>query len=60
MSLLLSQCFDNKGVVIASWERSQLEDEFHARLSVKHPGLSVITEVLTTLILNRIAQTLNW
>ncbi|KAJ3522161.1 hypothetical protein NM688_g8914 [Phlebia brevispora] len=53
------ECFDSKGVIIATWEIGQLEDTFHARLSIKHPGLPVVTEILTTLTLNRIAQVLN-
>ena len=59
-SRLLLQCFDNKGISVATWERGQLEDEFHARLSIKHAGLSVVTEILTTLTLNRIAHALSW
>ncbi|KAF7789427.1 hypothetical protein EIP86_000371 [Pleurotus ostreatoroseus] len=54
------ECFDNKGVAIAIWEVGQLEDDFHARLSLKRSGLAVVTEVLTTLTLNRIAHTLSW
>lgn len=58
--MLRVQCFDSKGVAIAVWEVGQLEDDFHARLSLKRPGLAVVTEVLTTLTLNRIAHTLSW
>jgi len=54
------ECVDSKGNVIAVWERSQLEDEFHARLTLKHSALAVVTEIMTTLTLNRVAQALNW
>ena len=54
------QCFDNKGACVATWERGQLEDEFHARLTIKHAGLPVVTEIVTTLTLNRIAHILSW
>lgn len=45
---------------MAVWETSKLEDEFHARLTIKHPALAIVTELMTTLTLNRIAQVLNW
>ncbi|OBZ70467.1 hypothetical protein A0H81_09559 [Grifola frondosa] len=54
------ECVDGKGVVVATWETSQLEDEFHARITIKHAALAVVTEIITTLTLNRIAQVLNW
>ncbi|OCH94507.1 hypothetical protein OBBRIDRAFT_789195 [Obba rivulosa] len=54
------ECVDSKGNIVAVWERSQLEDEFHARLTVKQSALAVITEIMTTLTLNRVAQALNW
>ncbi|KAI0940243.1 hypothetical protein AcV5_001404 [Taiwanofungus camphoratus] len=54
------ECVDNRGTTVAVWETSQLEDEFHARLTLKHSALAVITEIMTTLTLNRIAHVLNW
>ena len=54
------QCFDNKGANVATWERGQLEDDWDARLTIKHAGLGVVTEILTTLTLNRIAHKLSW
>ncbi len=54
------QCSEAKGVTIAVWESGQLEDEFHARLIIKQPALPVVTEILTTLTLNRMAQSWNW
>ncbi|KZT06476.1 uncharacterized protein LAESUDRAFT_700298 [Laetiporus sulphureus 93-53] len=54
------ECVDSKGTTVALWERSRLQDEFHARLTVTQSGLSIITELLTTLTLNRIASIMNW
>ena len=54
------QCVDSKGIVLATWELAQPGDEFQARLTVKYAALGIITEVVTTLTLNRIAQSLNW
>ncbi|TCD64235.1 hypothetical protein EIP91_004337 [Steccherinum ochraceum] len=54
------QCVDNKGAALATWEIAQPGDEFHGRLTIKHAALSMITELLTTLTLNRIALSLNW
>ena len=45
---------------LAVWEHSLPDDEFHARLTIKAAGLMFITEILTTLTLNRMAQALNW
>ncbi|KAI0690844.1 hypothetical protein BC835DRAFT_1280167 [Cytidiella melzeri] len=54
------ECYDNKNVVVAVWEVGQPDDLFNARLSLKHAALPVVTELLTTLTLNRISQSLNW
>ena len=56
----LPQCVDSKGNVIALWETSQLADPFAAKLTIKHAALPIITEIVTTLTLNRIAQVSNW
>lgn len=56
----LPQCIDSKGSTVAIWETSQLQDEFHARLTVRLSALAIITEIVTTLTLNRIASILNW
>ncbi|KAF5387946.1 hypothetical protein D9615_000782 [Tricholomella constricta] len=45
---------------LAVWELSHPEDEFHARLTVKPPGLPIVTEIVTTLALNRMSQQLQW
>ncbi|PIL37617.1 hypothetical protein GSI_01311 [Ganoderma sinense ZZ0214-1] len=54
------ECVDPKGNLIALWETSQLADPFAAKLTIKHAALPIITEIVTTLILNRIAQVSNW
>ncbi|RDB19983.1 hypothetical protein Hypma_013032 [Hypsizygus marmoreus] len=45
---------------LATWELSHPEDDFHARLTVRAGGLPIVTEVVTTLALNRMAQMLSW
>ncbi|KAK7696071.1 hypothetical protein QCA50_000713 [Cerrena zonata] len=54
------ECVDSKGVVQAVWEVARLEDEFHARLTIKPSALAIVTEILTTLALNRLAIAFNW
>lgn len=54
------QCVDSKGTTVALWETSRLEDPFHARLTIKHSALAIVTELVTTLTLNRIAMIMNW
>ncbi|KZT70294.1 hypothetical protein DAEQUDRAFT_668053 [Daedalea quercina L-15889] len=54
------ECVDSKGTTVALWETSQLEDPFHARLTIKHSALPIVTELVTTLTLNRIAMIMNW
>ncbi|KAG2143621.1 hypothetical protein DEU56DRAFT_791606 [Suillus clintonianus] len=53
------ECIDGRST-IATWELSQPEDVFSARLTIKHSGLSMVTEILTTLCLNRMALDLEW
>lgn len=57
--LIKFQCLDGRSTV-ATWELSQPEDVFGARLTIKHSGLTMVTEILTTLFLNRIALNLDW
>lgn len=45
---------------MAVWELSQPNDPFSARLTIKHTGLAVVTELLTTLTLNRLTEMLKW
>ncbi|KAF8138830.1 hypothetical protein EV363DRAFT_1522831 [Boletus edulis] len=53
------ECVDGR-TTVATWELSQPEDVFNARLTIRHAGLCVVTEILTTLTLNRMAMALNW
>ncbi|KAK0190353.1 hypothetical protein F5146DRAFT_550338 [Armillaria mellea] len=53
------ECMDGR-TLLASWDLSSPEDDFHARLTIKPSGLHIVTEIVTTLILNRMAQDLNW
>jgi len=54
------ECVDGRSNIIAVWERSQPEDEHHARLTVRPQGLAIVTEILTTMTLNHISQNLRW
>jgi len=45
---------------IAVWELGEPEDIFNARLTIKRAGLPIVTEIVTTLTLLRMAQALNW
>jgi len=54
------ECFDGR-TVIAVWERvAQLHKDYRGSLTVKHSGLPIVTEIVTSLILNRMADALNW
>jgi hypothetical protein len=55
----LLKCFHGRST-IAVWELSEPEDIFHARLTIRPAGLPIVTEIVTTLTLLRIAQALNW
>ncbi|KAF7984740.1 hypothetical protein HWV62_11684 [Athelia sp. TMB] len=45
---------------LALWELSEPEDIFHARLTIQPAGLPIVTEIVTTLTLNRMVATLDW
>ncbi|KAJ7590280.1 hypothetical protein C8J56DRAFT_859705 [Mycena floridula] len=53
------ECLYNR-TTLAIWELSHPEDEHHARLTIKPQGLPLITEIITTLILNRMYLELKW
>lgn len=54
------ECMDGR-TTLAVWElNNHPRDEFCARLTIKASGLALVTEILTTLILNRISQRLAW
>ena len=55
-----SQCIDGRSTSLAVWELSDPNEDFVARLTIKQPGLPLVTEILTTLTMNRMAQTLTW
>jgi hypothetical protein len=58
--VFLHQCMDGRST-LAVWElNSHPRDEFYARLTIKASGLALVTEILTTLILNRMSQWLSW
>ena len=59
VSDLAYQCVDGR-TTVATWERSQPEDVFNAQLTIKHAGLGIVTEILTTLTLNRMSMALSW
>ncbi|KDQ64062.1 hypothetical protein JAAARDRAFT_27690 [Jaapia argillacea MUCL 33604] len=51
---------DSSRTAIAVWEVARPEDEFFARLTLRHSALPIITEIMTTLTLNRMARDFNW
>lgn len=53
------ECIDNHSIV-AVWVPGESQDGSSARLTLQHSTLSYITELVTTLILNRMALQLNW
>ncbi|KNZ72690.1 hypothetical protein J132_02123 [Termitomyces sp. J132] len=53
------ELFDSR-TILAVWELSHPDDEYHARLIIRPPGLPVVTEIVTTLAMNRMAQQLRW
>jgi hypothetical protein len=55
----LLQCICGR-TTIAVWELSEPEDIYHARLTIRPAGLPIVTEIVTTLTLLRMAQALSW
>lgn len=53
------QCVDGR-TTLAVWEVSHPDDDFHAKLTVRPAGIPIVTEILTTLVLNRMALALGW
>ncbi|KIM57945.1 hypothetical protein SCLCIDRAFT_28466 [Scleroderma citrinum Foug A] len=53
------ECVDGRSIV-AVWAPGESEDRSSAHLTLQHSTLSYVTELVTTLILNRMAQHLNW
>ncbi|EPQ58887.1 hypothetical protein GLOTRDRAFT_125209 [Gloeophyllum trabeum ATCC 11539] len=54
------ECVDSSRNVVATWEVAPPEVEYYARMTLKHSALATVTEILTTLTLNRMARALNW
>ncbi|KAI5834722.1 hypothetical protein EV122DRAFT_226779 [Schizophyllum commune] len=52
-------CVDGR-TTLAVWEVSHPDDEFHAKLTIRPAGIPIVTEIVTTLVLNRMAQALQW
>jgi hypothetical protein len=55
----LRQCVDGRST-LALWELDQSNEPYDARLVIKHAALSIVTEILTTLTLIRMAEHLSW
>jgi hypothetical protein len=56
---VLTQLADGRST-LAVWELSAPTDEFDARLTIKHTGLAIVTEIMTTLTINRMSESLGW
>ncbi|KJA29552.1 hypothetical protein HYPSUDRAFT_31464 [Hypholoma sublateritium FD-334 SS-4] len=53
------ECYDGR-TLLATWEVSPPREEYFARLVVRERGMSIITEILTSLIINRMSMALGW
>jgi hypothetical protein len=53
------QCFDGR-TSIAVWEVSPPREEYFAKLTITQKGMAIVTEVMTSLIINRMCQALGW
>ena len=53
------QCVDGKDV-IAVYEAGHASHDYSALLTIRHAGLAVVTEILTTLMLSQMAIVLQW
>lgn len=56
---IVMQCVDGKEV-LAIYEAGQASRDYSALLTIRHPGLAVVTEILTTLMLSHMAILLQW
>ncbi|PFH48995.1 hypothetical protein AMATHDRAFT_81533 [Amanita thiersii Skay4041] len=54
------ECIDARHSTIAIWELSHPDDDHSATLTIKANGMHIVTEILTTLTLNLMAQDLGW
>lgn len=53
------ECVDGKEV-LAVYEAGHASRDYTALLTIRHPGLAVVTEILTTLLLSQMAVILQW
>uniref|UniRef100_A0A8H7Y009 DUF6593 domain-containing protein n=1 Tax=Psilocybe cubensis TaxID=181762 RepID=A0A8H7Y009_PSICU len=53
------ECVDGR-TVLATWEVSQPDKDYHAILTIKPNAMALITEIATSLVLNRVALALGW
>jgi len=53
------ECVDGKQV-LAIYEADQASRDYSALLTIRHAGLAVVTEILTTLMLSQMAIVLQW
>lgn len=59
-ALFREKCQDDKHRILAVWEVSPPNEENFGRLVLSHAALPIVTEILTSLTLNRMAQALGW
>lgn len=53
------QCFDGR-TSIAVWEVSPPREEYFAKLMITEKGMGIVTEILTSLIVNRMCLAFGW
>ncbi|CAA7259401.1 unnamed protein product [Cyclocybe aegerita] len=54
------ECLDSGRTTLATWEVSAPDQEYYARLVINKNAMSLVTEIVTTLVLNRMALALGW
>jgi hypothetical protein len=55
----IMQCVDGKDL-LAIYEAGHASRDYSALLTIRHAGLAVVTEILTTLMLSQMATVLQW
>ena len=55
----VTQCIDGKDV-LAVYEAGQASRDYSALLTIRHAGLAVVTEIVTTLMLSQMAIVMQW
>ncbi|PPR03444.1 hypothetical protein CVT26_007860 [Gymnopilus dilepis] len=53
------ECLDGR-TTLATWEVSPPNQEYYARLIIRPNAMHLVTEILTTLVINRMALALGW